>query len=136
VKAGLKRGRAAELTVLVTPQMVVEFDGRPLHPFYPTYWACHHAEQACRRVIEPFLEEDEDGIGSGLFIHHHAPAAVGQTVHVIATASRIRGNHIICHFEMTESGRRIAHGDVHQVILPKARLQAMAEEFKEIKVQS
>ncbi len=123
------------MAVEVTPQMTVEFDGRPLHPFYPTYWACHHAEQASRRILEPYLEAHEDGIGSGLFIHHHAPALVGQTVTVVATATRVRGNHVICHFEMTERGRRIAHGDVHQVVIPKQRIREMAEEVKNSKFE-
>lgn len=128
MKDGLKRGQRVEIEVEVTPQMVVEFDGRPLHPFYPTYWACHHAEYACRLVIEPFLEEHEDGIGSGLFIHHHAPALVGQRITIRAVATKLRKNHIVCHFEMSERGRRVAHGDVHQVVLPKARIREMAVE--------
>ena len=110
--------------------MTVNFAGHSLHPFYPTYWACHHAEYTCRLLLEPFLESDEDGIGSGLFIHHHSPTLVGQTVHILATVTHVRGNHLVCHFEMTERGRRVAHGHVHQVILPKVRIAEMHEEIE------
>lgn len=130
MKPGLKRGIEFELRVQVTPAMTVEFEGQPLHPFYPTYWACHHAELACRRILEPFLDDHEEGIGSGLFIHHHGPALVGQTVRIIATATRVREHHLACHFEMTENSRRIAHGDIHQVIVPKARIAAMRREIE------
>lgn len=127
MKPGLAKGAQHILRVTVTPDMVVEFEGQSLHPFYPTYWACHHAELACRRLLEPYLEPHEDGIGSGLFIHHHAPALAGQLVCVVATVTRVRERHLACHFEMTERGRRIAHGDVHQVIVAKSRLKTMAE---------
>jgi predicted thioesterase len=130
MKSGLQPGIEIVREFTVTPDMTVEFAGRPLHPFYPTYWACHHAEYVCRLVLEPFLEEQEEGIGSGLFIHHHAPALVGQRIKITATATRVRSNHLACHFEITETNRRIAHGDVHQVVLPKARVYEMREKFK------
>jgi len=130
VKSGLRKGLQQVFEVEVTPEMTVNFAGHSLHPFYPTYWACHHAEYTCRLLLEPFLESDEDGIGSGLFIHHHSPTLVGQTVHILATVTHVRGNHLVCHFEMTERGRRVAHGHVHQVILPKVRIAEMHEEIE------
>jgi fluoroacetyl-CoA thioesterase len=130
MRTGLARGVERILEIEVTPQMTVEFDGRPLHPFYPTYWACHHAEYCCRLLLEPFLEPDEEGIGSGLFIHHHAPALVGQTVKIRARATRVRARHLACQFEMTERGRRVAHGYVHQVILRKARVAELSEALR------
>jgi fluoroacetyl-CoA thioesterase len=130
VKEGLKPGVTVEWEVTVSPEMTVEFGGRPLHSFYPTYWACHHAEYVCRLVLEPYLEAHEDGIGSGLFIHHHAPALIGQRIKIIATATRVRANHLACHFEITERTRRIAHGDIHQVLIPKVRIQEMRETLR------
>jgi len=76
VKPGLRAGRQEVLYVQVTSEMVVEFGGKPLHPFYPMYWACHHAEYVCR-------------------------------------------------FEITASGRKVAHGNMHQVIVPKSRVLEM-----------
>jgi fluoroacetyl-CoA thioesterase len=134
VKAGLKKGLEQVFEVTVTKEMVVNFAGHSLHPFYPTYWACHHAEYTCRLLLEPFLEVEEDGIGSGLFIHHHSPTLVGQTIHILAMVTNVRGNHLVCHFEMTERGRRVAHGNVHQVILPKARIAKMREELERDRV--
>lgn len=128
---GLKKGIQQTFEVTVTPQMVVNFAGHSLHPFYPTYWACHHAEYTCRLLLEPFLQADEDGIGSGLFIHHHGPTLVGQSIRILATVTHVRGNHLVCHFEMTERGRRVAHGDVHQVILPKTRIADMRKELEQ-----
>jgi fluoroacetyl-CoA thioesterase len=121
----LKKGLTQRFDVTVTEEMVVNFAGHALHPFYPTYWACHHAEYTCRLLLEPFLEEQEDGIGSGLFIHHHSPTLVGQTIRIQARVTYVRGNHLVCFFEMTEGQRRVAHGHVHQVVLPKARLEQM-----------
>jgi predicted thioesterase len=131
VKPGLTKGLKHTYDVTVTPEMVVNFAGHALHPFYPTYWACHHAEYTCRLLLEPFLESDEDGIGSGLFIRHHSPTLVGQTIHIVATVTHVRGgNHLVCHFEMTERGRRVAHGHVHQVILPRERIEQMRADLE------
>jgi fluoroacetyl-CoA thioesterase len=127
MKPGLRAGLEEVLYVQVTPEMVVEFGGKPLHPFYPTYWACHHAEYVCRLLLEPFLEPDEDGIGSGLFIHHHSPALVGQHLKLTATSTRVREHHLACRFEITDGNRRIAHGNVHQVVLPRQRVREMHE---------
>jgi len=127
MKPGLRAGLEEVLYVTVTTEMVVEFGGKPLHPFYPTYWACHHAEYVCRLLLEPFLEPDEDGIGSGLFIHHHSPALVGQHLKVWCVATRVREHHLACKFEITDGGRRIAHGNVHQVVLPKHKILQMRE---------
>ena len=125
MKPGFEVGVQQVFEVVVTQEMTVEFSGKALHPFYPTYWACHHAEYVCRLLLEPFLEEEEEGIGSGLMIHHHEPALVGQTVRFTATATRVRGHHLACHFEATERHRRIAHGEVHQVILPKVKVKTL-----------
>jgi predicted thioesterase len=127
LKKGLRPGLEEVLYVQVTKEMVVEFGGKPLHPFYPTYWACHHAEYVCRLLLEPFLEDDEDGLGSGLFIHHHAPALVGQHLKLVATVTRVREHHLACRFEITEGSRRIAHGNVHQVVVPKSKIIEMRE---------
>lgn len=127
MKPGLRAGLEEVLYVQVTPEMVVEFGGKPLHPFYPTYWACHHAEYVSRRLLEPFLENHEDGVGSGLFIHHHAPALVGQHLRIVAIVTRVRAHHLACRFEITEQGRRIAHGNVHQVVVPKDKLVEMRD---------
>ena len=127
MKPGLRPGLEEVLYVQVTPEMVVEFGGKPLHPFYPTYWACHHAEYVCRLLLEPFLEPDEDGIGGGLFIHHHSPALVGQHLKLTAISTRVREHHLACRFEITAGNRRIAHGNVHQVVVPKQRIRDMHE---------
>jgi predicted thioesterase len=127
VRKGLRVGLQETLYVQVTQEMVVEFGGKPLHPFYPTYWACHHAEYVCRLLLEPFLEDDEDGLGSGLFIHHHSPALVGQHLKLVATVTRVREHHLACRFEITEANRRIAHGNVHQVVVPNIKIREMRD---------
>lgn len=136
MKEGLRPGLQEVLYVQVTPEMTVEFGGRALHPFYSTYAACHHAEHVCRLVLEPFLKEHEDGIGSGLTIQHHAPALVGQTVKLTAVATRVREHHLACDFEITESGRRIASGNVHQVVLSKSRIADIHAAAKSSSVSS
>lgn len=123
MKHGLHEGLQARLKITVTAAMTVDLGGKKIHPFYSTYSAAHHAEQAARLVLEPFLEADEEGIGSGLTIHHHAPALVDQELEVVATATRARAHHLSTAIEILHGDRLIVSGEVHQVIVSKAKVE-------------
>ncbi len=72
-------GYEARVSVVVTEAMTVDFEelGR-IHPLYATYWLCKHMEEAGRKIIIPFLEDGEDGIGSAVSARHLAPAVAGE----------------------------------------------------------
>jgi predicted thioesterase len=124
----------ARLHVVVAPHMTVNLGGKRIHPFYSTYTATHHAEMAARLVLEPFIEPDEEGIGSGLTIQHHSPALIGQELEIVATTTRVRAHHLATAFKILHGERLIATGEVHQVVVLKAKVEEIHEHAKGLKV--
>ncbi len=123
MRPGLHPGMQTKLHIIVSQKMTVNLDGKKIHPFYSTYTATHHAELAARLLLEPYLEFSEEGIGSGLTIHHHSPALVGQEIDVVVTATRVRAHHLAAEYKILHGDRLIADGEVHQVILPKEKVE-------------
>ena len=125
MKPTLKVGDRAEFVKLVTHDMTVEFEGRPLHEFCATYWLSHLAEYVSRMVLEPHLEDHEDGVGTGLYIRHYSPAGVGQAIRLVATCTELKGNYLKCDVDAHVGDRRISEAVVHQVVIPKSELEAL-----------
>ena len=129
MKKELYPGARASYSKLVTPDMTVEFEGRPLHEFCSTYWLSHLAELVSRIILEPCLNENEDGFGTGLSIRHYSPAAVGQTINLTAVCSEVRGSYSKCTVEARVGQRLISTAVVHQVVVQKSRIDQMHAEL-------
>ncbi|MBB6098201.1 putative thioesterase [Deinobacterium chartae] len=120
----IPQGYQATLEVLVTPEMTVHFEelGR-LHPVYATYWMAKHFEEAGRKIILPFLEEGENGLGSAVSVDHRASALPGMRVTITATLERVEGRRIYASMTaVNELGDLIGTGSTVQVALPQERI--------------
>ena len=109
--------------------MTVDFDELgPSPDLYATYSMAKHMEEAGRKILLPFLDEHEDGVGRVVSVTHLAPAAPGTRVHVDARYERTEGNRIyaVC-TATTESGNLLGQGKTEQVVLPRARIEALLE---------
>ncbi|GBF06854.1 thioesterase-like protein [Deinococcus aerius] len=126
-------GYTQTLTVLVTDEMTVQFgELGAVHPVYATYWLARHFEEAGRKIILPFLEDGEGGIGTEVQVTHTASALPGMTVTVTATFERMEGRHIVCSMRaVSELGDEIGHGTTGQLALPQARIDAGFERLRE-----
>lgn len=108
------------VTFVVDESMLAGFGGTVVHPVLGTATLVHYLEWAGRRVIEPHLEDDEEGIGHAISVVHRAPAPVGTTVTATATLTRHDGNRVVCRVEArTADGTLLADGEFTQVILPR-----------------
>lgn len=107
----------------VTPQMTARFFGCTIHPVYATFAIVEHGEYAARQAILPFLEPDEDAVGSFVELEHRASAAVGWIVEITARIAGVDGRTITC--EITATGRDgiIAQGRQRQRVVSKERLR-------------
>lgn len=123
-------GYQAEFETVVSDEMTVDFEhpddpklGK-LHPVYATYWMAKHMELTGRKIILPFLEDGEEGIGSKVSVNHLASALPGMKVRVTAEHIRTEGNRIyaLCK-AWNELGDLIGEGQTEQVILPKEKLE-------------
>lgn len=131
-------GYRASFETVVTDEMTVDFEhpddpqlGK-LHPVYATYWMAKHMELAGRKIILPFLEEGEEGIGTKVSVDHLASALPGMKVHIVAEHVRTEGNrvHVRCN-AWNELGDLIGQGHTEQVILPRARLLQIFDKLAE-----
>ncbi|UBV42160.1 thioesterase family protein [Deinococcus taeanensis] len=122
----IPEGFTRTLTVTVTDEMTVNFGelGR-LHPVYATYWMARHFEEAGRKIILPFLEDGEGGIGTQVDVTHTASALPGMQVTVTATFERMDGRRIVASMvAVNELGDEIGRGHTTQMVLPQARIDA------------
>jgi len=125
MRAGLQPGAEAQVSIVVTPEMVAEFEELGLvHPVYSTWSMVRHMELASRKIILPYLEADEEAVGYAVSVTHLAPTPVGMRVTVTARLEQVDGNRIVCAVEARNALTRIGEGTHVQVVLPKARLQA------------
>ena len=124
-------GFTQSLEVTVTAEMTVQFaELGDVHPVYATYWLARHFEEAGRKIILPFLEPGEGGIGSEVQVTHTASALPGMRVTVSAVFDRVEGRRVSCRLgAVNELGDEIGHGTTTQVILPQARIDANFEEL-------
>src|ERR1700736_3280005 len=111
MRPGLAPGHSAEVRITVTGGMVARFDELGLvHPVYSTWMMAKHMEEASRKVILPFLEDDEEAVGHAIDIVHLAPTAVGDPVRVRAVLDHIEDRRIHCKLEAFNQRERIGEG--------------------------
>ncbi len=129
----IPQGYEGHLGVVVTEEMTVDFgELGKIHPVYATYWIARHMEEAGRKVILPFLEEDDEGLGTAVEVKHLASALPGMRVEVIAKHVGTEGRKIVCECTATsELGDLIATGSTEQVVLPAAKVQSGFDDLEE-----
>lgn len=111
---------SATIYVTVTPDMAASLDGHRIHPLYSTFWLAYHAEVAARKAIEPYFEEGENAIGTGLSLEHLAMCPIGARVQITATVIEYDGKCVICAVEARTDTTLIARGTQTQLVLPDA----------------
>jgi fluoroacetyl-CoA thioesterase len=119
-------GAAAELHVVVTPEMTVRFDELgPVYPVYATYTMAKHFEEAGRKLLLRHLEIGEAGIGRSVSVEHLGPAWVGDRVRVTARCVEVQGNRLTCACTAVDAdGRELGRGTTVQVVLAEEALAA------------
>lgn len=121
-------GITASVTFTVDDTMLASFEGQVVHPVLGTATLVHYLELAGRRVILPYLEEHEEGVGHAISVVHRAPAHPGTAVTATATLTAYTVNRVVTHVEArTSTGALIADGEFTQVILPKDVIAALVK---------
>ncbi len=133
MRPGLHSGASAAVHITVTPDMVATFDELgPVHPVYATWNLVRHMEEASRKVILPYLEEDEDAVGHAVEVVHLAPTLVGRPVVVTASVAAVEDRQITCTVvahshppgQPADHATLIGRGRTIQIVVDKARLAA------------
>jgi fluoroacetyl-CoA thioesterase len=124
MRDGLVPGTEGEVAVTVTEAMVASFDELGMvHPVYATWMMIKHMEEASRKVILPFLDEDEDAVGHAVDVVHLAPTPVGMRVVARAVLEKVEGNRIHCRLEAFNEREKIGEGRNVQVVVRRERLR-------------
>jgi predicted thioesterase len=131
MKPGLHPGTVAEIEVVVDESMFAAFEGKIVHPVFSTVAMIEQMELAGRRIILPYLEPDEEGVGESIDVRHTAPTVAGMSVSVRATLERIEGNRIICSVEASNDRGTIGSGTFTQRIVRKSDLADAIAELEE-----
>ena len=133
-------GYTTHFELVVRDDMTVDFEqpepelGK-LHPVYATYWLTKHMELVSRKIILPFLEEGEAGIGFEVSIRHLASALPGMKVRLQAVHLKTEKNRVYARCgAWNELGDKIGEGTTTQVILLADKLEqsfaALRERWK------
>lgn len=131
MKDGLVNGVQAEVNFVVTEAMCPGFGGEIVHRVCSTWTLVHQMEVAGRKVLAPFLEAHEEGIGSHASCDHTGPAAVGETVKIIATAAEVSERALVCECAAYRGDRKIAAGKTVQKVYPRAVLERLLARGKD-----
>jgi fluoroacetyl-CoA thioesterase len=123
-------GYSARVSFVVSQEMTVDFDELGPGPdLYATYWMAKHMEEAGRKIILPFFDDGEDGVGRSVSVTHLAPAAPGTLVHVDARLERTEGNRVFAsQTATTASGKLLGEGTTEQVVLLKSKVEEMCRD--------
>jgi predicted thioesterase len=130
MKPGLIPGYQETLTITVTEDMVALFGGQMVHPVLSTVSMVYYMEWVGRKVILPFLEEGEEGVGVAIDVKHSAPAPVGKKVTFIATVRETTPTKVICDVIAKHDRALVGESRFVQVILPKRELEEKIEQMK------
>ena len=130
MKSGLAVGHTAVVTSEVTPGMYAQFEGNVVHPVYSTVSMVYHMEWASRKIILPYLEDHEEGMGAKVSVEHIAPAKSGSSLEIKANVMKYERNIIVTEVTVREreNDRIIGKGEVKQVILPKEKIKERIKE--------
>ncbi|TMU84891.1 thioesterase [Bacillus sp. BHET2] len=130
MKPGLVEGHMAVVTTEVTPSMYAQFEGSVVHPVYSTVSMVYHMEWASRKIILPYLEDHEEGMGAKVNVEHMAPAKKGSFLKIKANVIKYERNVIVTEVTVRdrESDRLIGKGEVKQVVLSKDKIKERIKE--------
>jgi len=116
---GMFIGREETIEIIVTEDMFASFEGVVVHPVYSTVAMTYHMEWVSRKIILPFLEDHEEGMGASVQLKHVAASTLGSTVTLTAILIEHRDNVVITKVTAKNHVGIIGTGEVRQVILPK-----------------
>jgi predicted thioesterase len=129
MRRGLDPGTEASVTVTVTEEMLARFEHLGLvHPVYSTWAMVRHMELASRKVILPYLEDEEEAVGYSVSVTHRAPTPLGAVVTVRARLVAVEGSQVICAVSAHNERGLIGEGTTIQVVLPVDVLRARLTE--------
>jgi len=120
-----KIGDTLQYRKVIATADVAAFHGEVVHPVYATFALARDAEWTSRQFVLQMRDDDEEGIGTELSIHHKRPAFEGEEIVFTATVRHLLGNELVCTYEAKVGSRLIATGETGQKILKRDQIAAL-----------
>ncbi|MFC5604217.1 thioesterase family protein [Sporosarcina koreensis] len=133
MKQGMEVGRTETIEIIVTEDMLAAFEGEVVHPVYSTVAMTYHMEWVSRKIILPFLETHEEGMGASVQLKHLAPSPLGSKVTLTAVLVEFQNNAVITEVTAHNHVGIIGQGIVKQIILPK---ETIAQKLRDASLSS
>ncbi len=123
MKSGIEQSKKSVYTEKAEAWMKPYMPGIVDHPVYSTWAMIRGMENTARLLLQPYLEEGEDGVGCEVSVKHLAPAALGETIRIEATLKEFKHPIVVCHLEAFCENTKIGEGIHKQFVLSKQRYQ-------------
>lgn len=125
MKIIFKPGDQKQYNKMVETDDTAGFASGLVHPVYSTFSIARDAEWSGRLFVLELREDDEEGIGTFISVHHHAPAFPGELIIFTATLTAIRRHEIFTSFEAWSGNRLIASGEQGQKLFKRDKLKQL-----------
>jgi fluoroacetyl-CoA thioesterase len=117
-------GTAGRHSILVTPEVAIDFLGEDEARVLSTPHMVAFMEWAARNAIKPFLEANEDSVGTTVNIRHLAATPVGLSVQFTATVTEVNERRVQFRVEARDEHELVGEGTHERFVVSVPRLIA------------
>lgn len=110
--------------LLVTPETAIDFIGDERARVLSTPHMIAYMEWAAREAIRPYLDENEDSLGTLVDIRHLAATPVGMSVEFTAEVTAVNGRRVMFRVEARDERELIGEGRHERFVADIPRLVA------------
>lgn len=117
-------GATARRHLLVTPETAIDFLGDERARVLSTPHMIAYMEWAARDALLPFLDPNEDSLGTLVNVRHLAATPVGMSVEFTATVTEVQGRRVLFRVEARDEKELVGEGVHERFIADVPRLIA------------
>jgi len=117
-------GTSGRQRLLVTPETAIDFIGNEQARVLSTPHMIAWMEWAAREAIRPWLDENEDSLGTVVEVRHLAATPVGMSVEFTATVEDVRGRRVRFRVEARDEKELVGEGFHERFVADIPRLVA------------
>jgi fluoroacetyl-CoA thioesterase len=125
VKDGFGPGASAEQTIVTTPEMGITHLGPSVPSMYSTPSMVSLIEMTCVGLINRYVDDGEQSVGTRIDVKHLAPTVIGKRVTANVRLREVNGRRLAFDAEViNEDGVKIGEGTHDRAVVDIARFAA------------
>ena len=110
-------GTVGHHPLLVTPEVTIDFLGSDEARVLSTPHMIAYMEWTARNAIKPFLDENEDSVGTTVNIRHLAATPVGMSVRFTATVLEVEDRRVVFRVEARDEKEVVGDGTHERFVI-------------------